>query len=114
MQITVFVLYVLFFIIEIFNGKTLTFDLFVTDELEFGILEAFFTYVPSFITLFVIVYALIRIKRWIETELAEPYGRKWQCKRDGLFIIYFILVLISNLSQQVTLFATSYYIRTDD
>ena len=48
----------------------------------------------NFLTIFITIIAILRIKRWIKRELAEPHGREWKCKKDGLFVIYLALVLI--------------------
>ena len=54
--------------------------------------ELICSYVFSLCTIFAISFSLIRIKRWITLELAEPFGRKWLCLQDGLFVIYLVLV----------------------
>ena len=46
------------------------------------------------LTITMTLVALWRIKRWIKKELAEPHGRKWLCRRDGLFLIFLVLVCI--------------------
>ena len=28
-------------------------------------------------------FSLFKIKKWISAELAEPFGRRWRCLKDG-------------------------------
>ena len=52
------------------------------------------SYFFSLCTIIAISYSLVRIKRWITQELAEPFGRKWLCRQDGLFVIYLVLACL--------------------
>ena len=49
---------------------------------------------PVVITPAAIIYSLIRIKKWIESDLSEPYGRIWKCKKDGLFVMFLVLTTL--------------------
>ena len=98
------ILFIIFLILEfpMHNGFSMNhFD----DHLGYAWFLLFMVLIPPLITIASILYALIRTKRWIKSELAEPYGRKWKCKRDGYFVVYFTLVLISYILSSANLMA---------
>ena len=67
---------------------------------------------PLILTPTAIIFGLCRIKKWIDSDLAEPYGRKWKCQKDGLFLVFLILTLILHILGLCTFLFGEYIIAT--
>ena len=52
---------------------------------------AYILYLASIIS---VSFSLFKIKKWISAELAEPFGRRWRCLKDGLFLVYLALICL--------------------